>query len=92
MQRKTGVEVEGLTASQASDDFPSGSDGDEIESELQKAFALEADDEVVLDLSEAVSYCLSLMRKKSDWTHLGTNIQRLRPRPLESRIPRLKDV
>ncbi|KAH0451577.1 hypothetical protein IEQ34_018876 [Dendrobium chrysotoxum] len=47
MQRKTGVEVEGLTPSQASDDFPLGSDGDEIESELQKAFALEADDEVV---------------------------------------------
>ncbi|KAH0467058.1 hypothetical protein IEQ34_004296 [Dendrobium chrysotoxum] len=47
MQRKTGVEVEGLTPSQASDDFPPGSDGDEIESELQKAFALEADDEVV---------------------------------------------
>ncbi|KAH0463371.1 hypothetical protein IEQ34_007953 [Dendrobium chrysotoxum] len=47
MQRKTGVEVKGLTPSQASDDFPSGSDGDEIESELQKAFALEADDEVV---------------------------------------------
>ncbi|KAH0463163.1 hypothetical protein IEQ34_007745 [Dendrobium chrysotoxum] len=45
--RKTGVEVEGLTPSQASDDFPPGSDGDEIESELQKAFALEADDEVV---------------------------------------------
>ncbi|KAH0459862.1 hypothetical protein IEQ34_010525 [Dendrobium chrysotoxum] len=41
------VEVEGLTPSQASDDFPPGSDGDEIESELQKAFALEADDEVV---------------------------------------------
>ncbi|KAH0467460.1 hypothetical protein IEQ34_004698 [Dendrobium chrysotoxum] len=39
MQRKTGVE--------ASDDFPPGSNGDEIESELQKAFALEADDEVV---------------------------------------------
>ncbi|KAH0453710.1 hypothetical protein IEQ34_018034 [Dendrobium chrysotoxum] len=47
MQRKTGVEVEGLTHSQASDDFPPGSDGDKIESELQKAFALEADDEVV---------------------------------------------
>ncbi|KAH0470924.1 hypothetical protein IEQ34_000647 [Dendrobium chrysotoxum] len=47
MQRKTRVEVEGLTPSQASDDFPLGSDGDEIESELQKAFALEADDEVV---------------------------------------------
>ncbi|KAH0468210.1 hypothetical protein IEQ34_003243 [Dendrobium chrysotoxum] len=38
MQRKTGVE--------ASDDFPPGFDGDEIESEL-KAFALEDDDEVV---------------------------------------------
>ncbi|KAH0455206.1 hypothetical protein IEQ34_015238 [Dendrobium chrysotoxum] len=47
MQRKIGVEVEGLIPSQASDDFPPGSDGDEIESELQKAFALEADDEVV---------------------------------------------
>ncbi|KAH0451251.1 hypothetical protein IEQ34_018550 [Dendrobium chrysotoxum] len=47
MQRKTGVEVEGLTPSQASDDFPPGSDGDEIESELKKSFALEADDEVV---------------------------------------------
>ncbi|KAH0454918.1 hypothetical protein IEQ34_016842 [Dendrobium chrysotoxum] len=47
MQRKTGVGVEGLTPSQASDDFPPGSDGDEIESDLQKAFALEADDEVV---------------------------------------------
>ncbi|KAH0454108.1 hypothetical protein IEQ34_016032 [Dendrobium chrysotoxum] len=47
MQRKTGVEVEGLTPSQTLDDFLPGSDGDEIESELQKAFALEADDEVV---------------------------------------------
>ncbi|KAH0468004.1 hypothetical protein IEQ34_003037 [Dendrobium chrysotoxum] len=46
-ERKTKVEVEGLTPSQASDDFPPGSDGDKIESELQKAFALEADDEVV---------------------------------------------
>ncbi|KAH0464119.1 hypothetical protein IEQ34_006905 [Dendrobium chrysotoxum] len=45
MRRKTGVEVEGMTPSKASDDFPPGSDGDEIESELQKAFALEADDE-----------------------------------------------
>ncbi|KAH0466201.1 hypothetical protein IEQ34_006304 [Dendrobium chrysotoxum] len=34
MQRKTGVEVEGLTPIQTSDDFPPGSDGDEIESEL----------------------------------------------------------
>ncbi|KAH0466516.1 hypothetical protein IEQ34_003754 [Dendrobium chrysotoxum] len=34
MQRKTGVQVEGVTPSQASNDFPSGSDGDEIESEL----------------------------------------------------------
>ncbi|KAH0450274.1 hypothetical protein IEQ34_020966 [Dendrobium chrysotoxum] len=52
--RKTEVEVEGLTPSQASDDFPPGSDGDEIERKLQKVFALEADDEV-LDLSEAVN-------------------------------------
>ncbi|KAH0451770.1 hypothetical protein IEQ34_019069 [Dendrobium chrysotoxum] len=47
MQRKIGVEVEGLTPSQASDDFPPSSDGNEIESELQKAFALEVNHEVV---------------------------------------------
>ncbi|KAH0455926.1 hypothetical protein IEQ34_015958 [Dendrobium chrysotoxum] len=46
-EQKTGVEVEGLTPSQASDDSPPDSDGDEIESELQKAFALEVDDEVM---------------------------------------------
>ncbi|KAH0467285.1 hypothetical protein IEQ34_004523 [Dendrobium chrysotoxum] len=45
MQRKIGVQVEGVTPSQASDDFPSGSDGDEIESKLQKAFDLDVDDE-----------------------------------------------
>ncbi|KAH0460555.1 hypothetical protein IEQ34_011218 [Dendrobium chrysotoxum] len=45
MQWKIGVQVEGVTPSQASDDFPSGSDGDEIESELQKAFDLDVDDE-----------------------------------------------
>ncbi|KAH0470825.1 hypothetical protein IEQ34_000548 [Dendrobium chrysotoxum] len=45
IQRKTGVQVEGVTPSQASDDFPSGSDGNEIESELQKAFDLDVDDE-----------------------------------------------
>ncbi|PKU74838.1 hypothetical protein MA16_Dca005029 [Dendrobium catenatum] len=47
MQQKTGVQVEGVTPSQASDDFPSGSDGDEIESELQKVLDLDADDEVI---------------------------------------------
>ncbi|KAH0465362.1 hypothetical protein IEQ34_005465 [Dendrobium chrysotoxum] len=47
VQRKTGVEVEGLTPSQASDDSPPDSNGDEIESELQKAFGLEVDDEVI---------------------------------------------
>ncbi|KAH0450075.1 hypothetical protein IEQ34_020767 [Dendrobium chrysotoxum] len=47
VQRKTGVEVEGLTPNQASDDFPLDSNGDEIESELQKAFSLEVDDEIV---------------------------------------------
>ncbi|KAH0468383.1 hypothetical protein IEQ34_003416 [Dendrobium chrysotoxum] len=47
VQQKAGVEVEGLTLSQASDDFPPDSDGNEIESELQKACALEVDDEVV---------------------------------------------
>ncbi|KAH0452478.1 hypothetical protein IEQ34_019777 [Dendrobium chrysotoxum] len=34
MQRKTAVQVKGVTPSQASDDFPSGFNGDEIESEL----------------------------------------------------------
>ncbi|KAH0467006.1 hypothetical protein IEQ34_004244 [Dendrobium chrysotoxum] len=34
VQRKIGVKVEGLTPSQASDDSPPDSDGDEIESEL----------------------------------------------------------
>ncbi|KAI0511249.1 hypothetical protein KFK09_011874 [Dendrobium nobile] len=43
MQRKTGVEVEGLTPNQSSDDFSSDSYGDEIESELQKVFSLEDD-------------------------------------------------
>ncbi|KAH0448147.1 hypothetical protein IEQ34_021947 [Dendrobium chrysotoxum] len=47
VQRKAGVEVEGLTPSQASDDFPPDSDGDEIESELHKAFSLEVDDEIM---------------------------------------------
>ncbi|KAH0470661.1 hypothetical protein IEQ34_000384 [Dendrobium chrysotoxum] len=45
MQRKTGVQVEGVTPSQALDDFPSGSDGDEIEIELHKATDLDVDDE-----------------------------------------------
>ncbi|KAH0468963.1 hypothetical protein IEQ34_002195 [Dendrobium chrysotoxum] len=47
MQRKTGVQVEGVTPSQASDDFSSGFDGDEIESELQKAFDRDVDDETL---------------------------------------------
>ncbi|KAH0435382.1 hypothetical protein IEQ34_026620 [Dendrobium chrysotoxum] len=47
MQWKTGVQVEGVTHSQASNDFPSCFDGDEIESELQKAFDLDVDDETV---------------------------------------------
>ncbi|KAH0456748.1 hypothetical protein IEQ34_014655 [Dendrobium chrysotoxum] len=44
VNRKTGAEVEGLTPSQASVDAPSDSDGDEIESELHKAFDLNEDD------------------------------------------------
>ncbi|KAH0463186.1 hypothetical protein IEQ34_007768 [Dendrobium chrysotoxum] len=46
-QWKTGVEIEGLTPSEALDDSPQNSDGDEIESELQKVFALEVDDEII---------------------------------------------
>ncbi|KAH0453811.1 hypothetical protein IEQ34_018135 [Dendrobium chrysotoxum] len=41
------VQVEGVTPSQASDDFPLGSGGNEIESELQKAFDLDVDDETI---------------------------------------------
>ncbi|KAL0914223.1 hypothetical protein M5K25_017736 [Dendrobium thyrsiflorum] len=47
VERKAGVIVEGLTPNQASGDPPSDFDGDEIESELHKAFALEVDDEIV---------------------------------------------
>ncbi|KAH0467650.1 hypothetical protein IEQ34_002683 [Dendrobium chrysotoxum] len=46
VQRKTGAEIEGLMTSQASGDSSSDSDGDEIESELQKTFALEDEDDV----------------------------------------------
>ncbi|KAL0909379.1 hypothetical protein M5K25_020241 [Dendrobium thyrsiflorum] len=46
VHRKTGAAVEGLTPSQASGDSPSDSDGDEIESELQKAFDLEDDTDI----------------------------------------------
>ncbi|KAH0461348.1 hypothetical protein IEQ34_008923 [Dendrobium chrysotoxum] len=45
VQRKTGAEVEGLTPSQASRDSSSDSNGDDIESELQKTFSLEKDDD-----------------------------------------------
>ncbi|KAL0916184.1 hypothetical protein M5K25_013675 [Dendrobium thyrsiflorum] len=47
MQRKTGVTVEGLTPSQASGDPSSDADGDEVESELQKVFALDVDNETI---------------------------------------------
>ncbi|KAL0912757.1 hypothetical protein M5K25_016155 [Dendrobium thyrsiflorum] len=46
IQRKTGITVEGLTPSQASGDPSSDADGDEVESELQKVFDLDVDDEV----------------------------------------------
>ncbi|KAH0461167.1 hypothetical protein IEQ34_008742 [Dendrobium chrysotoxum] len=49
MQRQTGVQVEGVTPSQASDNFSSGSNGDEIESELQKAFDLDVDEIVDIE-------------------------------------------
>ncbi|KAL0912707.1 hypothetical protein M5K25_018699 [Dendrobium thyrsiflorum] len=47
MQRKTGITVEGLTPSQASGDPSSDAEGDEVESELQKVFALDVDDETI---------------------------------------------
>ncbi|KAH0450154.1 hypothetical protein IEQ34_020846 [Dendrobium chrysotoxum] len=45
--RKTGVELEGLTPSQASGDASSDSGGEELESELQRAFALDEDEDDV---------------------------------------------
>ncbi|KAL0905381.1 hypothetical protein M5K25_023796 [Dendrobium thyrsiflorum] len=46
LHRKTGAEVEGLTPSQASGDSPSNLDGDEIKSELQKAFHLKDETDI----------------------------------------------
>ncbi|KAH0457643.1 hypothetical protein IEQ34_012958 [Dendrobium chrysotoxum] len=47
VHRKTGAEIEGLTPSQASGDASSDSGGEELESELQRAFALEEDEDDV---------------------------------------------
>ncbi|KAH0467770.1 hypothetical protein IEQ34_002803 [Dendrobium chrysotoxum] len=47
IHRKTGAEIEGLTPSQASGDASSDSGGEELESELQRAFALEEDEDDV---------------------------------------------
>ncbi|KAH0464680.1 hypothetical protein IEQ34_004783 [Dendrobium chrysotoxum] len=47
VHRKTGAEIEGLTPSQASSDTSSESGGEELESELQRAFALEEDEDDV---------------------------------------------
>ncbi|KAH0454055.1 hypothetical protein IEQ34_018379 [Dendrobium chrysotoxum] len=47
VHRKTGTEIEGLTPSQASSDASSDSGGEELESELQRAFALEEDEDDV---------------------------------------------
>ncbi|KAH0448057.1 hypothetical protein IEQ34_021857 [Dendrobium chrysotoxum] len=45
VHRKTGAEIEGLTPSQASGDASSDSGGEELESELQRTFALEEDED-----------------------------------------------
>ncbi|KAH0461508.1 hypothetical protein IEQ34_010265 [Dendrobium chrysotoxum] len=45
VHRKTGAEIEGLTPSQSSGDASSDSGGEELESELQQALALEEDDD-----------------------------------------------
>ncbi|KAH0449470.1 hypothetical protein IEQ34_020162 [Dendrobium chrysotoxum] len=50
VHRKTGAEIEGLTPSQASSDAFSDSGGEELESELQRAFALEEDEDDVVIL------------------------------------------
>ncbi|KAH0456776.1 hypothetical protein IEQ34_014683 [Dendrobium chrysotoxum] len=47
VHRKTGAEIEGLTPNQASSDASSDSGGEELESELQRAFALEEDEDDV---------------------------------------------
>ncbi|KAH0463677.1 hypothetical protein IEQ34_008259 [Dendrobium chrysotoxum] len=47
VHRKTGAEIEGLTPSQASSDASSDSGGEELESELQRAFDLEEDEDDV---------------------------------------------
>ncbi|KAH0451260.1 hypothetical protein IEQ34_018559 [Dendrobium chrysotoxum] len=47
VHRKTGAEIEGLTPSQASGDASSDSGGEELESELQRAFSLEEDEDDV---------------------------------------------
>ncbi|KAH0457331.1 hypothetical protein IEQ34_012646 [Dendrobium chrysotoxum] len=47
VHRKTGAEIEGLTPSHASGDASSDSGGEELESELQRAFALEEDEDDV---------------------------------------------
>ncbi|KAH0469389.1 hypothetical protein IEQ34_000947 [Dendrobium chrysotoxum] len=47
VHHKTGAEIEGLTPSQASGDASSDSGGEELESELQRAFALEEDEDDV---------------------------------------------
>ncbi|KAH0457637.1 hypothetical protein IEQ34_012952 [Dendrobium chrysotoxum] len=44
LQRKTGAEIEGLMPSQASSDSSSDFDCNEVENDLQKAFALEDED------------------------------------------------
>ncbi|KAL0912557.1 hypothetical protein M5K25_018538 [Dendrobium thyrsiflorum] len=45
VHRKTGANIQGLSPSQASGDPPSDSGGEEVESELQKIFALEEDED-----------------------------------------------
>ncbi|KAH0470294.1 hypothetical protein IEQ34_000017 [Dendrobium chrysotoxum] len=51
VQRKTGAEIEELTPNQASSDPSSDSGSDEIESELQKIFAMEEEEEDIEILS-----------------------------------------
>ncbi|KAH0466204.1 hypothetical protein IEQ34_006307 [Dendrobium chrysotoxum] len=46
VQHKTRDKIKGLTPSQASDDTSLDSDGDDVESELQKAFSLEEEDDI----------------------------------------------
>ncbi|KAL0924039.1 hypothetical protein M5K25_004841 [Dendrobium thyrsiflorum] len=70
MQRKTGITVEGLTPSQASGDLSSDADGDKVESELQKVFDLDVDDEHKIPSLTPHSVCIYTSVSSKPQIHL----------------------